>query len=219
MKVLVEIHGLLSVGKSTLLERLTREHSILPELLKPIVPSKISVFKKLIQLVACLALSKPFALLRLGSRRDGRWLLAKLAYRWAGLLQRPVGGLLWDSGLLQPLLSHAAEYSDRFVRIEDALAVLHILPLPQAVIYLDSGVETAYQRYCQRQELTGRRAGVKVTQAGFVQAQEICDHIVGMFPLQQVLRVNGVSDIGNGTLDEIAQRLFSWMNDTESRVK
>lgn len=216
MKVMIEILGLPGAGKSTLLDRLARDRSGLPALLKPIDPGGGAVLWKIALLTAGMALRNPVSLLRLALRSDGRWLLSKLAYRWAGLQLRPDAGVLLDSGLLQPLLSYAAEYSRRPVRVDDALAALRGLPLPQAVVYLDSGVETAHRRYRQRQQLTGRRAEAEVTSEGFAQAQEICDRIVGMFPPTQVMRVAG-GDIRDAALDEIAARLIFWTNDPESR--
>lgn len=217
MTVLIEILGLPGAGKSTLMDRLAREQSDLPELLKPIDPGGAAVLRKIARLVARMVLRNPASLLRLTLRADGRWLLSKLAYRWAGLGKRSGSGLLLDSGLLQPLLSYAAEYSKRPVCVDDALAALHALPLPQAVVYLDSGTETAHRRYRQRQQRTGRQAETEVTPMGFAQAQEICDRIVGMFPPQQVMRVAGGGDIEEAELDRIAARLTLWTNNAESR--
>lgn len=217
MTVLIEILGLPGAGKSTLMDRLARKQSDLPELLKPIDPGGEAVLRKMARLAARMVLRNPASLLRLTLRADGRWLLTKLAYRWAGLGKRSGSGLLLDSGLLQPLLSYAAEYSERPVCIDDALAALHALPLPQAVVYLDSGAETAHRRYRQRQQLTGRRAETEVTPTGFAQAQEICDRIVDMFPPQQVMRVVGSGDIEEAELDRIAVRLTLWTNNAESR--
>lgn len=217
MPVLIEVLGLPGAGKSTIMGRLEHERFDLPEFHKPIDLGITALLRKLVHLACRLALRNPSTLLRLSARADGRWLLSKLAYRWAGLDKRVDGSLLLDSGLLQPLLSYAAEYSDGVVHIEDVIAVLSVLPLPKAIVYIDSGVETAYQRYCRRQQLTGRRAEVEVTLGGFLQAQEICDRIVAMFPPEQVIRVGEGGNIGDVELDEIATHLILWINSIESK--
>jgi thymidylate kinase len=217
MMMLVEILGLPGSGKSTLSDRLSNELFDMPQYLTPINPSGYAVLFKIIRLIVSMVCHNPSALFRLIVRSDGRWLLSKLAYRWAGLDKRLSSGLLIDSGLLQPLLSYAAEYSKTPVHIDDVLAVLRVIPLPGAVIYLDCGVEVSFRRYQKRQKLTKRRAEVNVTIEGFKQAQEICDYIIGTLPRTKVLRVPGeVADV-HDTLKQVSECLISWINDIERR--
>jgi hypothetical protein len=216
MRILVEIVGLPGSGKSYLLEKLERVRNDLPNLLKPSNPSLGDYRKQILRLAVRFGLRRPLSLMRLGLRSDGRWLLSKLAYRAAVLKSRPgSSGLLVDSGLLQPLISYAAEYSKSPIRVEDVLATLSALPMPYALIYLDNGVEVAQQRYRNRQERTGRRADVDVTPEAFAQAQEICTRIVDMFPSPRILHLSKNGDFAESTLDEVVAHLNFWINDIE----
>ncbi|MDR0701117.1 MAG: hypothetical protein LBF61_01690 [Azoarcus sp.] len=205
----IEIIGLPGSGKTTLLERLQAARP-LPPLLAPINPGGISTIRHALRLAGKLFLSKGFSSLL--ARKDATWLFSKLGYRLAGLKMRGGGGILVDSGVLMPLVSYASEYANRDAVASDVLGLLPILPRPDGMIYLNSGVDVSLERYLRRQESMGRRPGTEIDARRFAIAQEICEGIWNFFPEDRKFLVAGEGVVTDAALDEIACQMRTWFN-------
>lgn len=209
MAKFIEIIGLPGAGKSTFLQRLAimREGNL--ELLPPLNPPNIFLIYKIFLISKRLIFKSPISFFRIVSHSDGRWLLTKLAYRWAGLRQRKQNGLLIDSGVLQPLVSYVAEYSQGQIGMADIISLLNVLPLPNTIVFFDSGVATSLKRYNERQRRTGRRSNVNASEADFYRAHQVCLLILARFRSENVLCLNG-RHVSDDTMNQIAQRLVLW---------
>jgi thymidylate kinase len=106
------------------------------------------------------------------------WLPMKLGYRVAQMRRAaPVGQ--WkvqvDSGLLQPIVSFAAEHNRRLDSVPVA-AIVRQLDLPRVLIYLQAAAALALPRYIEREKLDAETA--KHLEPQFVQAYNVCEAIV-----------------------------------------
>jgi hypothetical protein len=93
------------------------------------------------------------------------------------------------------MISYAAEYAKGKINIKDVLALLSMVPVPDAIIWLDNGIDLALQRYAEREKMSGCRPGVFITRAGYVSGNEICQCIFDVFPDGNRLRINWAHEI------------------------
>lgn len=180
----IEVIGLPGSGKSTLVRRLAQVPAT-PVTLPPLRPSRRALLRAAARLVGTGLASSPRTILPLLLSRDGCWLVAKLAYRSAALSSRATSGaLMQDSGVLQPLVSFAAEYRTGPDPELRPLELLPLLSLPRVALYVRVPPETALERYKRRQMETGRRPEASVCIEGFGEAYAACEAIAGFYAKQ-----------------------------------
>ncbi len=204
--MIIEMLGLPGAGKTTVLHELKRMHPGIP-LTKIPFSSAMNTVWAILCLCGKAALRNPVSMIRLVIREDGRWLLAKLGYRTAGVLRQKATGILVDSGVLQPLLSYATENANSAVENRDILFLLDILPLPQAVIYVDVPAEVAYERYLFRQAVEGVRDGVSVSLPKYIDAETLALAIIGRIGANKVLKVENTHLPQHCQLLQISEQL------------
>lgn len=214
--MIIEIFGLPGAGKTTVVDGLRRVSPSIP-LIQPPIPSGLLTAWSIFILCGKVALLHPLSLIRLGIRGDGRWLLAKLGYRMAGRWSQAKRGIVVDSGVLQPLLSYAAEDAAEAADVQDVLALLDILPLPHAILYVDVPAQVAYERYLFRQAIEGVRSGVSVSLPKYVHAQMVSNAIVGRLGSLKILRVKNVSVQQDHELLAMSQQLSDWVEEGRNK--
>lgn len=213
--MIIEMFGLPGAGKTTLADGLRRGFPSVPLVETP-TPSGFLTVRSILSLSVKLAFRCPMCLMRLTGRRDGRWLLAKLGYRMAGGRRWPTHGIVVDSGVLQPLLSYAAENACKAVDIRDVLALLDALPLPNIVLYVAVPPEVAYERYLLRQEIEGARSGVSVSLLKYLHAETVLHAILDRLASHRILKVTNISPLQDHQLLAISEQLSHWIEGGKS---
>lgn len=174
----VELVGLPGVGKSSAVSNVLAKNVNGFVLLKGAVSpnlgsSGLRFF--FIKLIAAIVISAPVCCARLLFSRNGRWLLAKVAYRLslADSIDEPGETIiLQDSGTLQPFVSLLAEErNDRRVKPHDLVALLKIIPLPKQVFVFDDSEVEILSRYRERARTEGSRVGAVVSHFRYSEAR------------------------------------------------
>lgn len=213
----IEVIGLPGSGKSTLVDQLKR-HPEMPPVLPPHDPGAFSTLTAAAQLAVTGLLTIPRAMSPLICSRDGCWLIAKLSYRSAALKQRSgPKALLQDSGVLQPLVSFAAEYRNGLLPKLPAAELLSLLWLPRVVLYVRVPPELALERYRMRQVETGRRSEVRVTMDGFMEAHAACETIAEIYRQKadrDLVVVDNIHPLENMDLMNLVAKLRKHLDET-----
>lgn len=155
----VELFGLCGVGKSTILQDLVpalrKSGGPLspPSIETPVVPDTAAYRRELLRILVHTGVRAPGPLAKLLTNPVGLWLPRKLAYRIAGLRQRPQTGLslLIDSSVLQPFVSFTIEENINNLAIPSR-ALFVAIPKPACAIYVRASADTAIDRYKTRQK-------------------------------------------------------------------
>lgn len=189
--MILELFGLPGAGKTTLLQQLL---ALTPQLTwsKPNVPSGFRTYRHSLELSVELLLRDPRTLVGLLAQRHGRLLLAKLGHRIAINRQFEKSGphLRLDSGVFQPLLTYAAEYSVSPVSSHRLVGLVGLLPLPSLLLYVRVSPELAFERYLERQNVEGVRRGTKVSLEKYRAASAFADLLVAKLPGDRVVTIN-----------------------------
>jgi hypothetical protein len=153
----IEMVGLSGVGKTTLIsgDASPLRNDVI--IMRPIIPSHISVIYHLLLLILKMIILSPVRGVHTILLREWRLLLLKLAYRIAGIKEREraVGYevFLKDSGILMPIVSSIID--DKLDYNNYPLnKLLECLPLPSFVYYLrDPDCASVYKRFVARESI------------------------------------------------------------------
>lgn len=179
----VEFVGLCGAGKSTFYELLKVRLSRAGLSLAERRPVNVSATRTLFyggQFTAAMALRGGGGA-RFLMHPENWWLPFKLGYRIAQMNQRAPASDLWpldvDSGLLQPIISFAAEHNRRLDRVPLA-AILPLLALPQVLIYMRAAPALALRRYLARERLRLDAGAEQQFERQFGYAYAVCETVV-----------------------------------------
>jgi hypothetical protein len=206
--MILELFGLPGAGKTTLLQHL---RVLTPQLTwsKPNIPSGLGTYRCALQLSVQLLLEDPQTLVGLLAQRHGRLLLAKLGYRIAITRQFEKSGpnIPVDSGVTQPLLTYAAEYSISPVSSHRLVRLVGLLPLPSLLLYVRVSPERAFERYLERQNLEGVRRDTKVSLEKYRAASAFAESLVAKLPSDRVVTINNDTYPSEECLTDLGKRI------------
>ncbi len=131
----------------------------------PQTPNGIRSLTETSRLVLAAMTRKPLGFFPFLTYPGASWLLSKLGYRMAAFRHRRIDRLLVlvDSGLWEPLVSHAMFYG-RFTSFRIYQCLLEALPSPVAAVHLTCNVDVAYGRFIDREHRLGRLANYNLQQ-------------------------------------------------------
>jgi hypothetical protein len=176
----VEFVGLCGAGKSTFYALLQDK---LAQCDLPLVEQRPTAVPPLRALIAGAQFSSSMAVSGRGLpflfHSENWWLPLKLGYRNAqmrrGVAATPHWQIQIDTGLLQPIVSFAAEHNWRLDPVPLA-AILPKLDLPRILIYLQATAPLALARYVAREKPDAQTSSRLERQ--FVQAYDVCEAVV-----------------------------------------
>ena len=216
----VEFVGLCGAGKSTFYELL--KVSLLRAGL-PLVerrPEAVSTSRALIlcgQFAAAMTL-KGSGGVRFLLGHANWWLPLKLGYRNAQMHQGVIASEEWqlhvDSGLLQPIVSFAAEHNRQLNPIPLS-AILPLLALPQILIYMRAAPALALRRYLVRERDRLDAEAEQRLERQFEQAYIVCQILVAECRKAGVLVID--VDANDSCSDAAADRVAEMLRDNVGR--
>lgn len=154
----IEVFGLCGAGKSTIVTRLlpliaARVGGVISAT-RPPPPWGPHSLAGTGRILAVALAGKPGPLPSFLTKRSNWWLPLKLGYRRAALAKLPAdqSHILLDSGILQPFISFAIEWSADPHQTIPVPGLLSALPQAAAAIHIHTPTQLAMQRYLARAE-------------------------------------------------------------------
>ena len=146
------------------------------------------------------------------------WLPFKLGYRSAQMKQHETVSEHWsldvDSGLLQPIVSFAAEHNRRLDPIPLAV-ILPLLALPRILIYMRAAPALALQRYLAREQHRLDAGAEQQLERQFEQAYIVCQTLVAECRKAGALVID--VDANDSRSDAAADRVAEILRDNVGR--
>lgn len=217
----IEVFGLCGAGKSTIVARLlpliaARGGTI--SATRPPPPWGPHSLARTARLLAASLAGNPASLAAFLTAPSNWWLPLKLGYRRAALakLSHDQSHILLDSGILQPFVSFAIEWSARPNRTIPLQALLPNLPRATAAIHIHAPTQDAMQRYLAR----AREAGISLPErdwpshfaAGALMTQAIAEACHNRdFPL---IRIDNATPPSDAELDAAVNTLLDHLPTT-----
>jgi hypothetical protein len=200
--MIVEVIGLPSVGKSSILSNLSHYHS--QDKIRLMKSTKCKLWARIISIlkfILGLLFYYPNIILNI---KSSKWLLYKISYRLCNYKNDIHGEfcILNDAGILMPIISFIVQRNECLYEV-DLNKIISVLPLPDIVVFIESDVNAIVDRYVSRGGLKINGERDIVIKNNKLYSRFLLGHNT-LLELKNILKKNGciVVTINNDSVDK-----------------